>query len=334
MNLDAKIYVAGHRGLVGSALVRALRQAGYDNLVLRTHEELDLTNQVQVERFFSSERPMYVFLAAAKVGGILANSTYPAEFIFQNLVMEANVIESARQAGVDRLLFLGSSCIYPKFASQPMHEDSLLTGALEHTNRPYAVAKIAGIELCWAYNRQYGTRYLAAMPTNLYGPGDNYDLETSHVIPALIHKMHDAKMSGQKEVVLWGTGTPRREFLYSDDLAHACLFLMNLDQHAFDSLVAREAFAPLINIGSGEDQTIRELSELVAEVVGFEGRLTFDASKPDGTPRKLLDISRVSSLGWAPKISLREGLKMAYRDFLELRSASTVSTAEPLATEP
>jgi GDP-L-fucose synthase len=323
MNLDAKIYVAGHRGLVGSALVRALRQAGYDNLVLRTHEELDLTNQVQVERFFSSERPMYVFLAAAKVGGILANSTFPAEFIFQNLIMEANVIDSARKAGVDRLLFLGSSCIYPKFASQPMQEDSLLTGTLEPTNRPYAVAKLAGIEMCWAYNRQYRTRYLAAMPTNLYGPGDNYDLKTSHVIPALIHKMHKAKMSGQKEVALWGTGTPRRELLYSDDLADACLFLMNLNQQSFDSLVASEAAAPLINVGSGQDQTIRELAELVAEVVGFDGPLAFDATKPDGTPRKLLDSSRLSSLGWAPKTTLREGLQMTYRDFLEHFDAAT-----------
>jgi GDP-L-fucose synthase len=334
MNLDSKVYVAGHRGLVGSAIVRALRQAGYDNLLLRTHSELDLTNQVQVERFFSTELPRYVFLAAAKVGGILANSTYPAEFIFQNLMIEANVIESARNARVDRLLFLGSSCIYPKFAPQPLQEDSLLTGALEPTNRSYAVAKIAGIEMCWAYNRQYATRFLAAMPSNLYGPGDNYDLETSHVIPAFIHKMHKAKMSGYKEVVLWGTGTPRREFLYSDDLAHACLFLMNLDQQPFDSLVSSEAAVPLINIGSGQDQTIRELAELVAQVIGFKGQLRFDANKLDGTPRKVLDISRVSSLGWAPKTSLREGLKMAYRDFLELRSAPTVSTAEPLATEP
>jgi GDP-L-fucose synthase len=334
MNLDAKIYVAGHRGLVGSAIVRALRQAGYHNLLLRTHQDLDLTNQAQVERFFSSERPAYVFLAAARVGGILANSTYPADFVFQNLLMEANVIESARNSGVDRLLFLGSSCIYPKFAPQPIREDSLLTGALEPTNRPYAVAKIAGIELCWAFNRQYATRYLAAMPTNLYGPGDNYDLETSHVIPALIHKMHEAKMSARKEVVLWGTGTPRREFLYSNDLAHACLFLMNLDQQAFDSLVASESDAPLINIGSGQDQTIRELAALVAEVVGFQGRLTFDAGKPDGTPRKLLDSSRLSALGWAPKTTLREGLQLAYRDFLEFRGVSAASAPEPLATKP
>jgi len=324
MNLDAKIYVAGHRGLVGSAIVRALRHAGYHNLLLRPHQELDLTNQSQVERFFSTERPAHVFLAAAKVGGILANSSYPADFIFQNLLIQANIIESARQSAVDRLLFLGSSCIYPKLAPQPLREDSLLTGALEPTNRSYAVAKIAGIELCSAYNRQYATRYLAAMPTNLYGPGDNYDLETSHVIPALIHKMHQAKMSAQKEVVLWGTGAAHREFLYSDDLAHACLFLMNLDQQTLDSLAASETSPPLINIGSGHDQTIRELAALIADAVGFGGRLIFDASKPDGTPRKLLDSSRLSALGWAPKTALREGLQLAYRDFLERRDAATL----------
>lgn len=324
MNLDAKIYVAGHRGLVGSAIVRALRQAGYDNLLLRTHEDLDLTNQAQVAIFFSTERPKYVFLAAAKVGGILANNTYPAEFIFQNLMMEANVIENARQAGVDRLLFLGSSCIYPKFAPQPIREDSLLTGTLEPTNRPYAVAKIAGIEMCWSYNRQYATRYLAAMPTNLYGPGDNYDLETSHVIPALIHKMHTAKREGQPEVVLWGTGMPRREFLYSDDLAEACLFLMNLDQESFASLTASETQAPLINIGSGEDHTIRELAELIAGVTDFDGTLAFDSSKPDGTPRKLMDSSRLSALGWKPRTTLPEGLTRAYEDFLEIRKGPAV----------
>ena len=317
MNLDAKIYVAGHRGLVGSALVRALRRAGYDNLVLRTHDELDLTNQLLVERFFTAEKPMYVLLAAAKVGGILANSQYPAEFVSQNLLVQTNVIRTAYRTGVDRLLFLGSSCIYPKLAPQPLREECLLTGPLEPTNRPYAVAKIAGVEMCWAYNRQYGTRYLAAMPTNLYGPGDNYDLQTSHVIPALIHKMHEARISGKSEVALWGTGTPRREFLYSDDLADACIFLMNLDQQAFASLVTSETVPPLINIGSCRDQAIRELAEIVADVVGFHGRLTFDTTKPDGTPRKLLDSSRLTSLGWAPKTTLREGLQMAYRDFLE-----------------
>jgi GDP-L-fucose synthase len=315
MNLDAKIYVAGHRGLVGSAIVQALRQAGYHNLVLRTHAQLDLTNQAQVDRFFSGERPDYVFLAAAKVGGILANSTHPAEFIFQNVLIEANTIVSARKAGIDRLLFLGSSCIYPKYAAQPIPENSLLSGSLEPTNRPYAVAKIAGIEMCWAYNREYKTRYLAVMPANLYGPADNYDLATSHVIPALIRKMHEAKISGRKEVLLWGTGMPRREFLYSEDLADACLFLMNLEDQAFDSLVESETAPPLINVGTGQDQTIRELAELVAEVVGFDGLLSFDASKPDGALRKLLDISRLSTLGWQPKTKLREGLVLAYQEF-------------------
>ena len=263
---------------MGSALVRALSRAGYNNLVLRTHDELDLTNQAAVAGFFATERPRYVFLAAARVGGILANATYPAEFIFQNLTIQANVLESAYRTDVDRLLALGSSCIYPKFAAQPLREGSLLSGALEPTNRSYAVAKIAGIEMCRAYNLQYGTRYLAAMPTNLYGPGDNYDLETAHVIPALIRKMHEAKAGGQNEVVLWGSGTPRREFLYSDDLAEACLFLMNLDQEAFHALVASETDAPLINVGSGDDQNIRELAELVARVVGFGGVLKFDPS--------------------------------------------------------
>jgi GDP-L-fucose synthase len=316
MNLDARIFVAGHGGLVGSAIVRALRQAGFNNLVVRKHAELDLANQGQVESFFASERPAYVFLAAAKVGGILANSTYPAEFVFNNLLIEANVIDSAHRTGVDRLLFLGSSCIYPKFAPQPIREDSLLTGPLEGTNRPYAVAKIAGIEMCWAYNRQYGTRYLAAMPTNLYGQGDNYDLKTAHVIPALLRRMHEAKMAGQRDLVLWGTGTPRREFLFSDDLANACVFLMNLDCQTFNSISKSDLYPPIINIGSGQDQTIRELAEIVAEVVGFDGVLRFDASKPDGTPRKLLDSSRLAFLGWQPRTSLREGLLSTYKEFL------------------
>lgn len=317
MNREAKIYVAGHRGLVGSAIVRALGRGGYTNLLLRSHAELDLTDQTAVGRFFADERPQYVFLAAAKVGGILANSKYPAEFIFQNLQMQSNVVENAYRVGVERLLFLGSSCIYPKFAAQPMREDSLLSGALEPTNQPYAVAKIAGIEMCWAYNRQYGTRYLAAMPTNLYGPGDNYDLETSHVIPALIRKMHEANVNEDRKVVVWGSGTPRREFLYSDDMADACVFLMNLDQGAFDSLVGSDSAPPLINVGSGQDQTIRELAELVADVVGFKGGLQFDTSKPDGTPRKLLDVSRLTSFGWSQKTSLHEGLQIAYKQFLE-----------------
>lgn len=323
MNLDARIYVAGHRGLVGSALVRALHRAGYRNLALQPHAELDLTNKAEVERFFSKDRPAYVFLAAAKVGGILANSKYPAEFISRNLLIQANVIESAYQAGVDRLLFLGSSCIYPKFAPQPMPESSLMAGYLEPTNRPYAVAKIAGIEMCWAYNRQYATKYLAAMPTNLYGPGDNYDSDTSHVIPALLGKMHEAKINHKNEIVLWGTGTPRREFLYSDDLAEACLFLMNLDDQVFDSLVTSETDPPIVNVGSGQDLTIRELAQLVAKVVGYDGELRFDSSKPDGTPRKLLDTSRLSSLGWRPTVSLSEGLEIAYRDFLDSRRRAT-----------
>lgn len=331
MNPEAKIYVAGHRGLVGSAIVRVLNRSSYSNLVLRTHDELDLTDRAAVQTFFHRQRPQYVLLAAAKVGGILANSTYPAEFLFQNLQIQANVIDSARRTGVDRLLFLGSSCIYPKFAAQPIREESLLSGPLESTNRPYAVAKIAGIEMCWAYNRQYGTRYLAAMPTNLYGPSDNYDSETSHVIPALLRKMHDAKVSGQREVVLWGTGTPRREFLYSEDLAEACLFLMKLNQEAWDSLVASETNAPLINVGSGQDQTIRELAELIAQVVGFDGVLRFDLSKPDGTPRKLLDVSRLGSLGWQPRIVLREGLERVYDNFLILSDkALRTQDSDPL----
>jgi GDP-L-fucose synthase len=332
MNLASKIYVAGHRGLVGSAIVRALRKAGYTNLLLRTHAELDLTNQTRVEHFFGKERPMYVFLAAAKVGGILANNAYPAEFIFQNLQIQINVIENARRVDADRLLFLGSSCIYPKFAPQPMPEDCLMSGSLESTNRPYAVAKIAGIEMCWAYNRQYGTRYLAAMPTNLYGTGDNYNLETSHVIPALIRKMHEAKANGEKEVVLWGTGTPRREFLYSEDLAKACLFLMNLNPQAFDSLIAREMHPPLINVGFGLDQSIRELAELVAEVVGFDGVLTFDTTKPDGTPRKLLDTSKLFSLGWKPEKSLRDGLMSTYGDFLKFGGAQNIPQQQPITS--
>ena len=327
MKHEATIYVAGHSGLVGSAIVRALEQAGYKNLIIRTRAELDLTNQTAVAKFFAAERPRYVFLAAAKVGGILANSKYPAEFISQNLSIQSNIIGSAYKTGVDRLLFLGSSCIYPKFAAQPIQEDSLLSGALEPTNQAYAVAKIAGIEMCWAYNRQYGTRYLAAMPTNLYGPGDNYDLEKSHVIPALIRKMHEAKINDEPEVMLWGTGTPRREFLYSADLADACVFLMNLDDGGFDSLVANESTAPLINVGSAKDQTIRELAELVANVVGFDGALRFDPGKPDGTPRKLLDVSRLSSLGWTPTTSLREGLQIAYQRFL-----AGLEPAQPMGT--
>jgi len=315
MEVNARIYVAGHRGLVGSALMRKLTAGGYGNLLVRSHKELDLTNQAAVQSFFTQEKPEYVFLAAAKVGGILGNSTYPAEFIQQNLAIQTNVIHEAWQAGVKRLLFLGSSCIYPRECSQPMREEYLLTGPLEATNRPYAVAKIAGIEMCWAYNRQYGTKYLAVMPTNLYGPGDNYDLETSHVIPALIRKFHEAKKSGAKQVVVWGTGSPRREFLYSDDLADACSFLMNLPEESYGALF-NNISPPLINIGCGEDLTIRELADLVKDVVGFQGNIVWDSDKPDGTPRKLLSVSRMQGLGWQPRIKFAEGLGKAYADFV------------------
>ncbi len=311
--------MAGHTGLVGSALVRALRGSGFRNLVLRSHRELDLTNQVAVAQFFAQERPQYVFLAAARVGGILANKTCPADFIEQNLAIQSNVILQAQRAEVKRLLFLGSSCIYPRDCPQPIKEEYLLTGPLEPTNRPYAVAKIAGIEVCWAYNRQYGTRFLAAMPTNLYGKGDNYDLETSHVLPALIRKMTEAKEQESQSVTIWGTGEPRREFMLSDDMADACLFLMRLEDDQFDSLIfnssIKEDRAPLINIGCGRDITIRELAETIAQIVGFSGKLIFDTTKPDGTPRKLLDISRLKALGWNRAIPLRIGLEQTCRDY-------------------
>ncbi|MGH9494434.1 MAG: GDP-L-fucose synthase family protein, partial [Candidatus Sulfotelmatobacter sp.] len=301
MNSSSKIYVAGHRGLVGSALVRRLQAGGYRNIVTHDQRELDLTNQLAVRDFFQRERPEYVFLAAAKVGGILANTTYPADFIRVNLLIEMNAIHESYCAGVKRLLFLGSSCIYPKVAPQPLKEEYLLTGPLEATNRPYAIAKIAGVEMCWSYNRQYSTRFLAAMPTNLFGPGDQYDLRDSHVLPALIRKMHEAKIAGAKEVVIWGTGTPRREFLHSDEAADACVFLLNLPDDQVDEILANEKISPIVNIGCGEDLTIRELAELIAMVVGFNGRLVFDTSKPDGTPRKLMDISRLIALGWRPR---------------------------------
>ena len=317
MELSARIYVAGHRGLVGSALVRRLRSGGYTNLILRTHSELDITERQAVRELVEGERPEYIFLAAAKVGGILANSTHPAEFIGQNLMIQTNIIHEAHRIGVRRLLFLGSSCIYPKHAPQPMKEEHLLTGPLEFTNRPYSVAKIAGIEMCWAYNRQFGTRFLAVMPTNLFGPGDRYDLHDSHVVPALLRKMYEAKVEGAKEVIVWGSGTPRREFLYSDDAADACVFLMNLPDDVLEGIVAQDSMPPIVNVGCGKDITIRELAELIADIVGFEGRLVFDLSKPDGTPRKLLDISRLAALGCTPKTSLREGLMRAYRDFSE-----------------
>jgi GDP-L-fucose synthase len=317
MNHDSKIYVAGHRGLVGSALVRRLQALGYENLILRTHAELDLTNHIAVKQFFAQERPQYVLIAAAKVGGILANNTFPAKFIHENLQIALHVIHEAYESGVDRLFFAGSSCVYPKHAPQPIKEDSLLSGPLESTNRPYAVAKIAAIEMCNAYNRQYGTRFLAGMPTNLYGPNDNYDRNHSHVVPALIRKMHEANTSGADQAAIWGTGQPRREFLYIDDAADACVFLMNLNDKEFMALISSDRTWPTINIGSGEDLTIRELSELIAEVVGFKNHLWFDDSKPDGTPRKLLDISRLRILGWAPRVPLREGLALAYASFLE-----------------
>ncbi|MEQ1532689.1 MAG: GDP-L-fucose synthase [Sideroxydans sp.] len=316
MNKNSKIYIAGHGGLVGSALVRRLQAKGYTNLVTRTHAELELRDQEAVQAFFVSEKPDYVILAAAKVGGIHANNTYPAEFIHDNLVIQNNVIHSAYQNKVERLLFLGSSCIYPKNAPQPMTEDCLLTGPLEPTNRPYALAKIAGIEMCHAYNRQYGTKYMAAMPTNLYGPNDNYDLNNSHVLPALIRKMHEAKQSGAKEVVVWGTGTPKREFLYSEDMADACIFLLEQGEDKLASLF-NEDLPPLVNIGCGEDLTIKELAEMVAEVVGFKGNLTFDTSKPDGTMRKVMDVSRINKLGWKRTMQLKDGLALSYNNFLE-----------------
>jgi GDP-L-fucose synthase len=311
MNKNSRIFIAGHRGLVGSAIYRDLLRLGYANILTRTRAELDLLETSAVNRFFEEEKPEYVFLAAAKVGGILANNTYPADFIRDNLILQTNIIEASRSNGVDRLLFLGSSCIYPKLAPQPMPESSLLTGPLESTNRPYAVAKIAGIEMCWSYNRQYGTGYLAAMPTNLYGPGDNYDLANSHVLPALIRKTAEAMRIKAPSVTVWGTGTPRREFLYSDDLAEACVFLMNLDEARYNSLLT-ETEPPLINIGTGEDVTIRELAEIVTKVLGYEGSLVFDASKPDGTPRKLMDVSRLHSLGWHHRTSLEEGIRRTW----------------------
>jgi GDP-L-fucose synthase len=318
MDRDARIYVAGHRGLVGSALMRRLQAGGYTHLITRTHTELDLTDQAAARAFFEREKPEYVFLAAAKVGGILANNTYPAEFIRDNLAIQTNVIHEAWRAGVKRLLFLGSSCIYPRDCPQPIKEEYLLTAPLEPTNRPYAVAKIAGIEMCWAYNRQYGTQFLAVMPTNLYGPGDNYHPENSHVIPALIRRFHEAKIKGDPSVTVWGTGTPRREFLYSDDMADACVFLMNLPDEQFRSILNSTPSAPpLINIGTGEDLTIRELAETIARVVGYPGEIVFDASKPDGTPRKLLDVSRMTELGWRARIGLEEGLLESYRDFIQ-----------------
>jgi GDP-L-fucose synthase len=299
-----RIFVAGHRGLVGSALVRTLTAKGYEHLILKSHDELDLMNQAAVEAFFQVEKPDAVILAAAKVGGIGANSAYPVEFIADNLVIQTNVIRSAYAAGTMKMLFLGSSCIYPKMAPQPISEEALLTGPLEETNLPYAVAKIAGLTMCDAYNKEYGTKYVAVMPTNLYGPGDNFDLEKSHVIPGIMRRMHEAKIAGASSVTLWGTGKALREFLYVDDLAHACVFLLE------------RGFSGLINIGSGEDQTIADLATKIAKAVGYEGEILFDATKPDGTPRKLLNVSKVKALGWSPTVALDEGLKRAYEWFL------------------
>jgi GDP-L-fucose synthase len=312
MEKESRIFVAGHRGLVGSAICRGLQQRGYSNLLLRTHVELDLTDRRAVHTFFEQQKPEYVFLAAAKVGGILANDTYPADFIRENLEIQTSVIDASYRSGVERLLFLGSSCIYPKLAPQPIKEEYLLTGPLEPTNRAYALAKIAGVEMCWSYNRQYGTRYLAAMPTNLYGPGDNFDPKVSHVLPALMRKVVKAKRSGEHRLVVWGTGKPRREFLYSDDLADACIHLLNLPESEFCHLIKRDD-APLINIGTGEDLTIRELAELVAKVLEFDCEILLDTSRPDGTPQKLLDVSRVHSLGWKARTSLAEGIRLTYQ---------------------
>lgn len=311
MRPESRVFIAGHRGLVGSAICRHLTAAGYVRLLLRASTELDLMQRDAVWHFFKDQRPEYVVLAAAKVGGIQANSKYPVEFIRDNLLIQTNVIDACYEFGVKRLLFLGSSCIYPKLCPQPIREEYLLTGPLEPTNRPYAIAKIAGIEQCWAYNREYGTRFLAAMPTNLYGPEDNFDLAQSHVLPALLRKIATAKAGGVDQVEVWGTGTPRREFLYSDDLAEACVFLLQLSEEKLDTLL-REDGPPLINIGVGEDISIRELAELISRLLGYTGKLTFNSAQPDGTPQKLLDVSRIHSLGWTAKTSLDEGIKRTY----------------------
>jgi GDP-L-fucose synthase len=306
MNKESKIYVAGHRGMVGSAIVRKLKELGYTNLILKTRKELDLTNQFQVNQFFNLERPEYVFLAAAKVGGIKANDQYRADFIYENIIIQSNVIKASHNTGVKKLLFLGSSCIYPKLCPQPIKEEYLLTGLLEPTNDAYAIAKISGIKMCQDFNKQYGTNYISVMPTNLYGPNDNYDLNNSHVLPALIRKFHDAKVEGKEKVEIWGTGTPKREFLYVDDLADACLYLMT-----------NYNGSEIVNIGTGEDITIKDLANLVKEVVGFEGDIYFNTEMPDGTPRKLLDVNRIKGLGWTYKTSLKEGIQKTYADYVK-----------------
>ncbi|MGB7188982.1 MAG: GDP-L-fucose synthase [Acidobacteriaceae bacterium] len=314
MKKDSRIFIAGHRGLVGNAIRQELAWKGYANLLLRTRAELDLTRGAEVEEFFRRERPEYVFLAAAKVGGILANSAMPGDFLRDNLAIQSSVLNAAQRVGVRRLLFLGSSCIYPRLAPQPIREESLLTGPLELTNRPYAVAKIAGIEMCWAFNRQYGTKFFAVMPTNLYGPGENFDLATSHVLAALLRKALEAKAAGAREIMVWGSGTPRREFLFSRDLAEACVFLMNLPEEKFDALLRADE-PPLLNVGTGEDLSIRELAEMICRIAGFGGELSFDASKPDGTPRKLLDVSRIHALGWRARTTLEDGIRETAKDF-------------------
>ncbi|MEO5734522.1 MAG: GDP-L-fucose synthase [Rubrivivax sp.] len=323
MATENRIFVAGHRGLVGSAIVRRLRrqQPGRSDLLLRTHAELDLTDDRSTRAFFEEHKPTHVYLAAAKVGGIVANNSFPAEFIRDNLAIQTNLIHAAHTSGVQRLLFLGSSCIYPKLAPQPMKERDLLTGALEPTNRPYALAKIAGVEMCWSYNRQYGCKYLAAMPTNLYGPGDNYHPTNSHVIPALLRKFHEAKQRGDAEVTVWGSGTPRREFLFSDDMADACVYLMDLPDDRYDALLGSDESdtgrfePPLVNIGTGVDVTIAELAAVIQRVTGFEGRIVYDRSKPDGTPRKLMDVGLMRAAGWTASTALEDGLKVAYAEF-------------------
>jgi GDP-L-fucose synthase len=323
MTSQPKIYVAGHRGMVGSAIVRALRAGGHDRFVMRTHAELDLTDQRGVMNLFASEKPDQVYIAAARVGGIHANNTYPAEFIYSNLMVQANVIHAAYTHGVRKLLFLGSSCIYPRLAPQPMREEALLTGTLEPTNEPYAVAKIAGIKLCESYNRQYGTDYRSVMPTNLYGPGDNYHPENSHVVPAMLRRFHEAKLAGTPSVAVWGTGTPRREFLYVDDMAAACVRVMDMDAATWEAIT--HPMQRLLNVGFGSDVSIAELARAVAQAVGYEGRITFDTSRPDGAPRKLIDSTRLHALGWQPRVGLEQGLALAYADFAE--HASAVVTA-------
>ena len=314
MELNSKIYIAGHRGMVGGAILRNLTAKGFQNIITRTSAELDLRNQAAVTDFFAAEKPDYVFLAAARVGGIYANSTFRAEFLYDNLMIEANIIHAAAKNDVKKLMFLGSSCIYPKMAPQPMKEDYLLTGILESTNEPYAIAKIAGIKLCEAYRSQYGCNFISVMPTNLYGAGDNYDLKNSHVLPALIRKMHEAKESDADEVVVWGTGAPKREFLYADDLAAACSFLMeNYNEEQ------------LVNIGTGEDLSIADLAATIKDIVGFKGKIVFDATKPDGTPRKLMDVTKLHTIGWKHTINLKQGIQLAYQDFLKkINQTSTV----------